>query len=177
MLEALRTGTPWHEISPRLHVSPKIIARIRAGAQGREVPTEGQVAARVFALFEDGHKPIQAVIRLKLPPALVNQLWADWSRMRGHVAYDPQTLEDTVEELIDEHLSRQAVKPEIIILPQHAVVSPQARTQSPPCYCRSRCCLRRTQSTSTLNASRSSTWSSSSQAEGRTRTIRWRSLA
>jgi hypothetical protein len=46
-------------------------------------PDEGATAARVFRQLEGGATPVSIVERLELAPARVEQLCADWARLRG----------------------------------------------------------------------------------------------
>jgi hypothetical protein len=45
--------------------------------------SEGELAARVFACFADGLDPAGTVVKLKLAPAVVRQLYAEWCEMTG----------------------------------------------------------------------------------------------
>jgi hypothetical protein len=82
----LAAHTPWNQIASKYHVSTKTIASIRSknGQPGTKSDSEGELAARVFELFDGGVRPSQVVRRLRFPPDLVSKLMRQYIRLSGH---------------------------------------------------------------------------------------------
>ena len=57
--------------------------------------TDGEVAARAFAMFEEGNSVIDAVIALQQPPSVIEPLHKDWCRFSDSlVIHVPFTWKD-----------------------------------------------------------------------------------
>jgi|SRR6185369_3371023 len=54
--------------------------------------TPGELAAAVFASFDDEVPAAQIVVRLAISPERVEALWRAWAKFRGHVLLFPETL-------------------------------------------------------------------------------------
>ena len=54
--------------------------------------TAGELAAAVFACFDEAIPAAQVVVRLAISPERVEALWRAWAKFRGHVLLFPETL-------------------------------------------------------------------------------------
>lgn len=82
VLAELEAHTPWNVIAKKYRISTKTIAKIREKRLG--AGDEGEVAAEVFELFKKGVTPAEVVIRLKLPPKVVKELFEEFKEMTEH---------------------------------------------------------------------------------------------
>ena len=60
-----------------------VVTTLRRKLGGSTAAADGGVAADVFELLRDGVQPVEIVMRLRLPPDVVNRLCEQWSAMRG----------------------------------------------------------------------------------------------
>jgi hypothetical protein len=61
-------------------------------------PSDGALASRLFAAFEEGRTPADLVVAEQLPPGLVKGLWLQYQDLRG-AAGDRKTLVQRIEAL------------------------------------------------------------------------------
>lgn len=65
----------------------------RASSLADDDARAGETAANVFTLLDDGVHPVEVVKQLRLPPATVLSLHAQWDHMRGFVVTSAQGAE------------------------------------------------------------------------------------
>ena len=58
-------------------------------------PEDGELAAELFVLFDEGAGPVEAVKRLRVPPRVVSDVYRQWVELRGGIF----VLEKSVQEL------------------------------------------------------------------------------
>jgi hypothetical protein len=86
--------------------------RVRASRHATAVE-DGELAAEIFALFDEGLNPVDVVKRLRVGPDVVERLQTQWARMRRSVLLSPEVrarLEDALLGETDTGVDRWALK-------------------------------------------------------------------
>jgi hypothetical protein len=86
--------------------------RVRASRHSTTVE-DGELAAEVFALFDEGLNPVDVVKRMRVAPDVVERLQSQWARMRRSVLLSPEVrarLEDALLGETDSGVDRWALK-------------------------------------------------------------------
>ena len=100
VLGDLRNHLAWNRISKKYHISTKTISKIRSASSDTGAgQSSGEVAAKAFELFNQGKRPVAAVIALKQSPDTINALYEKWVAMRGAWLVPRQLKEDLIGEI------------------------------------------------------------------------------
>jgi hypothetical protein len=86
--------------------------KVRSSRQGT-FAADGEIAAEVFALLDDGLNPVDVVRRMRVSPEVVEHLQTQWVRMRRAVLLPPEArtrLEDALLGETDTGVDRWALK-------------------------------------------------------------------